>query len=114
MTPCPGIVFSPKDNVAVANGRIEVGEVLPGGAAAAVGNRSQGTRWRSRPIAQGEAVVKYAQAIGRATEDIAPGDACPFAQSGVRIRPHAGGAAFRAGGSHGGRQSPHLHGLSPR
>ena len=40
--------------------------------------------------------------------------ACAFAQSGVRIRPHAGRAAFRAGRSDRGRAQPHLHGLPPR
>ncbi len=67
------ILLSPADNVAVANGRIEIGTVLPGGAVAAA-LIEPGHKVAIKPIAAGEAVVKYAQAIGRATQDIAPGD----------------------------------------
>ncbi len=114
MSLAQAIVLSPDDNVAVANGRIESGTELPGGAEATSADRSR-PQGGDHPITAGEAVVKYAQAIGRATEDIAPGDAHPFAQSGLRIRPPAGRAADRRRSRPAtSRQGPHLHGLSPR
>lgn len=67
------IVLSPADNVAVANGRLEPGTELPGGAAVAAAIE-QGHKVAIRPVAAGEAVVKYGQAIGRATAAIAPGE----------------------------------------
>ena len=67
------ILLSPADNVAVANGRIEIGTALPGGAVATA-LIEPGHKVAIKPIAAGEAVVKYAQAIGRATQDIAPGE----------------------------------------
>ena len=66
------ILLSPADNVAVANGRIEIGTVLPGGAVATA-LIEPGHKVAIKPIAAGAAVVKYAQAIGRATETIAAG-----------------------------------------
>jgi len=66
------IVLSPSDNVAVANGRLEAGTALPNGATTATAI-DPGHKVAIRSIAAGEAVVKYAQAIGRATEDIAAG-----------------------------------------
>ncbi|MGB3539071.1 MAG: altronate dehydratase family protein [Mesorhizobium sp.] len=66
------ILLSPADNVAVANGRIEPGTVLPGGAVAAE-PIEPGHKVAIKAIPEGASVVKYAQAIGRATEDIAPG-----------------------------------------
>ncbi len=73
MNPSNIILLSPADNVAVANGRIEIGTALPGGATATQ-VIEPGHKVAIRPIATGEAVVKYAQAIGRATQDIAPGE----------------------------------------
>ncbi|RVC06170.1 altronate dehydratase, partial [Mesorhizobium sp. M7A.F.Ca.AU.001.01.1.1] len=67
------ILLSPADNVAVANGRIEIGTALPGGAVASA-LIEPGHKVAIKPIAAGEAVVKYAQAIGRATQDIAAGE----------------------------------------
>lgn len=66
------ILLSPADNVAVANGRIEPGTVLPGGTVAAE-PIEPGHKVAIKAIPEGASVVKYAQAIGRATEDIAPG-----------------------------------------
>ncbi|TIW21966.1 MAG: altronate dehydratase, partial [Mesorhizobium sp.] len=73
MNPANTILLSPADNVAVANGRIEIGTALPGGATA-IAVIEPGHKVAIRPITAGEAVVKYAQAIGRATQDIAPGE----------------------------------------
>ena len=72
MSLAQAIVLSSKDNVAVANGRIEPGTELPGGVKA-LSAIDPGHKVAILPIKAGEAVVKYAQAIGRATEDIAPG-----------------------------------------
>lgn len=73
MNTANSILLSPADNVAVANGRIEIGAVLPGGAVATA-LIEPGHKVAIKPIVAGEAVVKYAQAIGRATQDIAPGE----------------------------------------
>ncbi len=73
MTPAKAILLSPSDNVAVANGRLEAGTSLPGGAVA-VTAIDGGHKVAVKAIAAGSAVVKYAQAIGRATQDIAPGE----------------------------------------
>ncbi|TPJ24481.1 altronate dehydratase family protein [Mesorhizobium sp. B2-8-3] len=73
MTIANTILLSPSDNVAVANGRIEIGTLLPGGAAATA-VIEPGHKVAIKPIAAGEAVVKYAQAIGRATQAIAAGE----------------------------------------
>jgi len=72
MSLAQAIVLSPQDNVAVANGPIPAGAPLPGGAVAATAI-DPGHKVATQLIKAGEAVVKYAQAIGRATEDIAPG-----------------------------------------
>ncbi|MFE0018180.1 UxaA family hydrolase [Mesorhizobium sp. NPDC059054] len=72
MTTANSIVLSPSDNVVVANGRLEKGTALPGGAATADAIES-GHKVAIRAIPAGSAVVKYAQAIGRATQDIAAG-----------------------------------------
>ena len=73
MNTAQAIVLSPSDNVAVANGRIEAGTALPSGAATRA-TIDQGHKVALKPIAAGEAVIKYAQAIGRATADIAAGE----------------------------------------
>ncbi|MEI5680128.1 MULTISPECIES: UxaA family hydrolase [unclassified Mesorhizobium] len=67
------ILLSPSDNVAVANGRLEAGTALPGGAVT-VAAIDGGHKVAVKAIPAGAAVVKYAQAIGRATQDIAPGE----------------------------------------
>ncbi|WP_077968569.1 UxaA family hydrolase [Ensifer adhaerens] len=67
------ILLSPEDNVVVATLAIAAGEALPNGARAAA-KVDAGHKIAIRAIHAGEPVVKYAQAIGRATVDIAPGD----------------------------------------
>ncbi|AUX74639.1 MULTISPECIES: UxaA family hydrolase [Sinorhizobium] len=67
------ILLSPEDNVAVATVAIEPGETLPGGQKSAA-RIEAGHKAAIRPIPAGEPVVKYAQAIGRATRDIAAGE----------------------------------------
>ena len=73
MNPAKAIVLAPADNVAVANGRLEAGAALPNGATAAVAI-DPGHKVAISAIAAGDAVIKYAQAIGRATQDIAAGE----------------------------------------
>ncbi|KQZ14617.1 MULTISPECIES: UxaA family hydrolase [unclassified Mesorhizobium] len=73
MNPANSILLSPADNVAVANGRVEPGNPLPGGATAREVIET-GHKVAIRHIAAGASVVKYAQAIGRATRDIEPGE----------------------------------------
>ncbi|WP_157017982.1 UxaA family hydrolase [Mesorhizobium xinjiangense] len=67
------ILLSDADNVAVANGPVEPGTPLPGGAVAAE-RVDQGHKVAVRSIAEGASVVKYGQAIGRATQAIGPGE----------------------------------------
>src|SRR5690606_24890464 len=67
------ILLSESDNVAVANGRVEPGTPLPGGAVAAEAI-DPGHKVAIKPIKAGSPVVKYCQAIGRATRDIAAGE----------------------------------------
>ena len=73
MTASSSILLSPSDNVAVANGRLEVGASLPGGAVT-IEVIEPGHKVATHDIAAGEAVVKYAQAIGKATRDIKAGE----------------------------------------
>ena len=73
VNPAQAIVLSPTDNVAVANGRIEAGAVLPSGAVA-LAAIEPGHKVALRTIAAGEPVIKYAQAIGRATAAIEAGE----------------------------------------
>lgn len=73
MTAPSFIVLSPEDNVAVASLAIEPGGELPDGVRAAA-RIDPGHKVAIHPIHVGEPVVKYGQAIGRATVEIAPGD----------------------------------------
>ena len=73
MTAPSFIVLSPEDNVAVASLAIEPGGELPGGVRAN-GKIDPGHKVAIHPVHIGEPVVKYGQAIGRATVEIAPGD----------------------------------------
>ncbi len=59
------VVLSPDDNVAIANGRIEAGEHLPGGAIAA-DDIEPGHKVALHRIPEDSPVVKYGQVIGRA------------------------------------------------
>lgn len=67
------IVLSPEDNVAVASLALDKGEALVGGVHAAA-RIDAGHKVAIRAIHAGQPVVKYGQAIGRATVDIQPGD----------------------------------------
>lgn len=73
MSASPVLVLSPSDNVAVATIRLEPGTPLPGGAATTMAI-DPGHKVAIKPIPAGAAVVKYAQAIGKATSDIAAGE----------------------------------------
>lgn len=64
--------LDPSDNVVTAIRSLEVGAIVDGDAAAAA-LIPRGHKVATRPIATGEVVRKYAQVIGYAAEDIAPG-----------------------------------------
>jgi altronate hydrolase len=67
------IRLAPKDNVAVAVGRLETGFVLPGGATAKA-PVDPGHKVALEDIPQGGAVIKYGQVIGAASHPIAAGE----------------------------------------
>jgi altronate hydrolase len=67
------ILLSENDNVVVANGRLPAGEALPGGVPTLT-EIEPGHKVAIKAIPAGSPVVKYAQAIGKATADIAPGE----------------------------------------
>jgi len=72
------IVLSEADNVAtalvdMAAGEYPLGEAAGGGTVRLAECIRAGFKLAIRPIAKGEAVVKYGHVIGRATEDIQPG-----------------------------------------
>ena len=71
----PAIVITPRDNVATALEPLETGRVLDvGGARTTVAQPiPRGHKVALRPIAAGEAVLKYGSPIGTATFDIAAG-----------------------------------------
>jgi altronate hydrolase len=71
----PVIVITPRDNVATALEPLEAGHVLDiAGAAVTVTQPiPRGHKVALRPIASGDAVLKYGSAIGTATADIAAG-----------------------------------------
>ena len=62
------------DNVVVARADILPGTDLPGEGATAGGHVPAGHKIATAKIAAGEPVVKYAQIVGFATADIAPGE----------------------------------------
>ncbi len=66
------IVLSPNDNIAVANGRIAAGDVLPGGGIA-TDDVEPGHKVAVQQIEEGDPVVKYGQIIGRALLQIEAG-----------------------------------------
>lgn len=106
------ILLAPEDNVVVATLAIAAGDALPNNVHAAA-KVDAGHKIAIRPIRAGEPVVKYAQAIGRATADIAPGDHVhshnlAFDKDRLAISPQGAGSGKRC------RQGPHLHGLSKR
>jgi len=65
------IRLHPNDNVLVAAARARQGAIAEGGAARE--NIPSGHKMAARAIAVGEAVLKYSQVIGQATQEIAPG-----------------------------------------
>jgi altronate hydrolase len=65
------IRLHPEDNVVVASGRIAAGQRAEG--VAALQAIPSGHKMATRFVAKGEAVLKYGQAIGAATEDIPAG-----------------------------------------
>jgi hypothetical protein len=69
------IVISAHDNVATALEPLEPGTTISaGGMTLAIGDRiPRGHKVALRPLARGEAVVKYGSAIGTAVSDIAAG-----------------------------------------
>jgi hypothetical protein len=71
----PAIVITPRDNVATALEPLEPGRVLDlGGERMTVAEPiPRGHKLALRPIAAGEAVLKYGSPIGTATADIAAG-----------------------------------------
>lgn len=76
MTESEGGVVSlhPNDNVAIAGRPLAPGEPIPALGFAPVQPIALGHKLAIRPIAQGEAVLKYGQVIGTATADIARGE----------------------------------------
>jgi altronate hydrolase len=71
-----GVHLCPQDNVAVASHPLGEGlEIQAGGHVLALTRRvGLGHKFALRPIARGEAILKYGQIIGFASEDIRPGD----------------------------------------
>ena len=67
------LVLNAADNIAVALANLEVGTGTPEGVAI-IRRVPRGHKFATRPIAAGEAVVKFGQIIGFAKEGIAPGD----------------------------------------
>jgi predicted RecA/RadA family phage recombinase len=67
----------PRDNVAVVAADVQAGELLrldDGSEVRAVETIPRGSKVALGPIACGEAVVRYGEEIGRATQDIAAGE----------------------------------------
>ncbi|MEN9894442.1 MAG: hypothetical protein RIR97_294, partial [Pseudomonadota bacterium] len=73
MTSPNSIILSPADNVAVSISTIAAGHTLAKGVVARQ-NIDPGHKIALVAISKGQPVVKYAQAIGRATVDIEAGD----------------------------------------
>jgi altronate hydrolase len=66
----------PRDNVAVVAADVQAGDLVrldDGSEVRAVEAIPRGSKLALGPIACGEAVVRYGEEIGRATEDIAAG-----------------------------------------
>ena len=67
----------PRDNVAVVAAGVQAGDLLrldDGSEVRAVEAIPRGSKLALVPIACGEAVIRYGEEIGRATEDIAAGE----------------------------------------
>lgn len=70
------IVIDPRDNVATALEPLSPGDRVdaPGQPVAVLAPIPRGHKVALRPIARGEVVVKYGEAIGKASRDIAAGE----------------------------------------
>ncbi|MBV5264798.1 UxaA family hydrolase [Pinisolibacter aquiterrae] len=73
MTTAAVVILSPDDDVAVATRALVPGEAIAEGVVAAAAIPA-GHKVAIRPIARGQAVVKYGQVIGEALRDVAPGE----------------------------------------
>lgn len=83
-----GIRVHPRDNVAVVAAEVQAGDVVrldDGTEVRAVEGIPRGSKVALGPIACGEAVIRYGEEIGRATEDIAAGE-CVHSHNLVRER----------------------------
>jgi len=67
------IRLHPDDNVVVARTDVGLGEAIPGEGVTSLSQVSAGYKIATRPIAEGEPVLKYNVVIGFAAKDIAPG-----------------------------------------
>lgn len=71
------IRVNPKDNVAVVAADVQAGDLVrvdDGSEVRAVEAIARGSKVALGPIACGEAVIRYGEEIGRATQDIAAGE----------------------------------------
>jgi altronate hydrolase len=71
----PVVVLDPRDNVAVAVSPLQAGDVIETGRGSLHSREpiAPGHKISLRPISGGEQVIKYGEAIGRASEDITEG-----------------------------------------
>jgi len=72
-----GIRVHPRDNVAVVAADVQPGDVVrlaDGAEVRAAEAIPRGSKVALGPIACGEAVIRYGEEIGKATEDIAAGE----------------------------------------
>ncbi len=70
----PVIRLDPADNVVVAREEIAEGTAIPSEEVTTRARIPLGHKIATRPIAKGEAILKYATVIGFAGEDLSPGD----------------------------------------
>jgi len=68
----PFVILSAIDNIAVATRRLDAGQPLAGGVAT-IEAVDGGHKIALKPLPKGTPVVKYGQAIGRTTQDVAAG-----------------------------------------
>jgi altronate dehydratase len=68
------LTLHPQDNVAIALGNIDAGDVGFAGGPVLLQAMKQGHKCALLPIAAGQNVIRYGQTIGQATADIVPGE----------------------------------------
>ena len=76
-SPVLGIQVHPDDNVAVVAADVQAGRLVrldDATVVRAVEGISRGSKLALRPIACGDAVIRYGEEIGKATKDIAAGE----------------------------------------